>query len=167
VLALIGMVSALLYYNDPILMALGKPHWCLRLIGLSAVVNFIFFVIAVRWGTVGVAAAFVLRGYLMLPILLWVVNKVLPFKWTEYFQQCRSQLIAALVMVSTVLGFKYVFGGTLSVQVLLLIYVALGAITYGTTIVVIAPQLPVRFAAIVRYAVPQPMLKMLRLSTVK
>jgi O-antigen/teichoic acid export membrane protein len=159
VLGLIGLLSAVFHYNDPLLMALGKPQWAFRLTGLHALLNVVFVVVAVRWGIVAVAAAFVVRGYLMSPIMLWVVNKVLPFKWTEYRRQWLPQFLASLVLVSAISGAKYLLNEALNVHLLLPIYLVFGLAIYVATICVIAPELPPRVVELFRIALPRAVLK--------
>jgi PST family polysaccharide transporter len=164
VLGLISLLYAGLYYNDPLIMALGKPQWSLRLTCLEAILNFVFFVVAVRWGIVAVASAFVIRGYLMFPIVLLVVNKVLPFKWDEYFRQYLPQLIAGLGMVFALLGAKFLLNDKLNVHILLPAYIVFGVAVYVTTILVIAPKLLRQAVELFRSALPQSMVKKARLS---
>lgn len=65
VLNLIGILYAYFYFNGSVMMAVGKPSWKLALDFIQAVSNVIAFAIAVQWGIVAVAAAYVIRGYLM------------------------------------------------------------------------------------------------------
>ncbi len=153
-LALMGLVSAMLYYNDPILMAVGKPQLSLRLTGLSTVLNLTFLITAVRWGITAVAVAYVIRGYLMLPIMVRFIKKIVPFNWSEYCYQFIVPLIAALLMASGILGAKYIVKDTLSVRVLLPLYILFGVAMYGITITVIAPNLMCRVYELFRDALP-------------
>lgn len=155
VLNLVGLLYAGFYYNGSLIMAMGKPAWNLGLNALQAVGNITFFVIAVRWGIVAVAASYVLRGYLMAPITLWVVHKVMPFNLKSYLRQYASPLLASLVMVIVMFGAKAVLGNTLDVHILLPIYIVLSIVVYAATILTIAPKLAQRAIELVRSAAPQ------------
>ena len=158
ILGLVGLVSAVISYNHPLFMALRRPQWILMMTCLNAISNVVFFVVAVRWGIVAVAAV-VLRVYLMSPITLCLVQQILPFKWPEYFRKSLPQLIAGLMMVSAPVGAKYCLRERVSLYLLLPTYIAFGAAIYGITICVIAPQLLSRVVELVRSALPQNKIK--------
>ena len=159
VLMPIGLLYAGFYYNGAIIMAVGKPAWNLGLTGLQALSNIIFFLIAVQWGIVAVAASYVLRGYLMAPITLWVVHKVMPFNVKDYLRQYAMPLLASLVMVIVLFGTKALLSGTLDMHILLPGCIILGAAVYITIILTLAPKLAQRVIDLVRSALPQSMLK--------
>ncbi|NJL35712.1 MAG: MOP flippase family protein [Leptolyngbyaceae cyanobacterium SM1_4_3] len=159
ILNLVGILYAGFYYNGPMIMALGKPSWNLWLNCLQAVGNVIFFLIAVRWGIVAVAASYVIRGYLMAPITVWVVSRVLPLKLFEYLRQYAAPFAATGVMVAIIFGTKSLLGEVVNTTVLLVLCIAVGAIAYSVTILLIAPQLLQRAIALFRSALPQSKLK--------
>jgi PST family polysaccharide transporter len=161
VLNLVGVLYAGFYYNGPMIMALGKPSWNLWLNCLQAAGNIIFFLIAVRWGIVAVAASYVIRGYLMAPVTVWVVNRVLPLNVFEYLRQYAAPWAATGVMVAIIFGTKFFLSEIVTTPVLLVLCIVLGAIAYGVTILLIAPQLAQRAIALFRSALPQSKLKKL------
>jgi O-antigen/teichoic acid export membrane protein len=159
ILSLVGVLYAGFYYNGPMIMALGKPSWNLWLNCLQAVGNVVFFLIAVRWGIVAVAASYVIRSYLLAPITVWVVNRVLPLNVFEYLRQYAAPFAATGVMVSIIFAAKFFLSEIVNVPILLAICIALGTIAYGLTILLIAPQLSQRAIALFRSALPQSKLK--------
>lgn len=154
ILGLIGPLYAGFYYNGPVIMALGKPSWNLGLNLIQAVGNIIGFYIAVQSGRgiVGVAVAYVIWNYLMSPINLWVVNKLIHFKLTTYLGQYAAPLAGSLAMVVTILGAKHFLGGMVDLHTLLAICIALGAVVYVATILLIAPKLSRRAIDLFRSA---------------
>lgn len=141
ILNLIGLLYAGFYYNGPIIMALGKPSWNLGLNCLQAVGNVVAFVIAVRWGIVAVAAACVIRGYLMAPIPLLVVNKLVRINARVYLSQYVAPLVASLTMVAAIFGTKQFLSGMVNLHILLAICIAIGTVVYVAMILLIAPKL--------------------------
>ncbi|BAY15217.1 hypothetical protein NIES21_10320 [Anabaenopsis circularis NIES-21] len=140
VLALIGPLYAGFYYNGSMIMALGKPSWNLALTLVQAIANFICFLIAVRWGIVAVAASYVIRGYVMSPIPVLVLRKLIQIKITTYLQQYQAALLASIAMVIAILGCKYIFNSLVNQSVLLALCVIIGAIVYLGTVSLVAPQ---------------------------
>lgn len=155
ILCLIGILYAGFYYNGPMLMALGKPSWNLGLNCLQAVGNVVAFLIAVQWGIVAVAAAYVIRGYLMAPITVWMVHKLVHIDLITYLRQYAAPLAASLAMVVTILGTKHFLGGMVNLHMLLAICIVLGAVVYVSTILLIAPKLARQAINLFRSALPQ------------
>jgi PST family polysaccharide transporter len=160
ILGLIGLLYAGFYYNGPLIMAMGKPGWSLALNCLQAVGNVIFFLIAVRWGIVAVAAAYVIRGYLIAPIAVWVVNQVLPLNLMRYLRQYAGPLVASLTMVAAIFLTRHLLSeGGISVVILLPVYITIGIAVYVATILLVAPKLSRRAIDLVRSALPKPKFK--------
>lgn len=155
ILGLVGLLYAGFYYNGPVIMALGKPSWNLGLNCLQAVGNVVAFAIAVPWGIVAVAAACVIRSYVMSPITVWVVHKLLHINLTTYLSQYAAPLVASLTMVVTILGAKHFLGEMVNLPTLLAICIALGAVVYVATILLIAPKLAQQAINLFRSALPK------------
>lgn len=155
ILGFVGILYALFLFNGPIFKAVGKPSWHLLLTALQAVGNVVVFILVVRWGIVAVAAAYVIRGYLMSPISLWALHRLVHIKPTVCLRQCVGPLTGGLVMVVAVLGTKHLFSGSMSLHVLLAVQVVLGAVVYAVTILLIMPKLPRQSLHLIRLALPR------------
>lgn len=155
ILNLVGLLYAGFYYNGPVIMSLGKPSWNLWLNCLQAVCNVSAFYISVRWGIVAVASSYVIRSYLMAPINVWVVHKLLRIQLRTYLNQYAAPLAGALLMAIAILGTKHFLGGIANAQCLLAICIAIGAVVYVATILLIAPKLVERAIDLTRSALPQ------------
>lgn len=140
ILALSGITSTISNLSGVVLVAMGKPSWSLNIVLLNTVANVFGFVVAVQWGIVAVAASFVIRDYLLLPIFIWVLSKLIHIKPATYLHQFTVPLAGSLVMLIFVLGAKQ-FLSDLMLQALLATCVTLGAIAYVTTLLFIAPKL--------------------------
>ena len=159
ILNLIGLLYAGFNYNSPIIMALGKPALGLGLSSVQAIGNIIGFVIAVRWGIVAVAAAYVIRAYLTAPITLWIVNKLIPINFRTYLSQYAAPFVASLVMVASIFTAKYFLNELVNLHILLVICILLGAVIYTLTIQFIAPKLFKRAIDLFSSVLPKFMLK--------
>ncbi len=140
-LALTGITQSLFTISGLVMAAVGKPSWNLRIMFLSTITNVIGFAIAVQWGIVAVAASLAIWAYLLLPIQIWAIYKLLQVKLITYFAQFVAPLIGTLIMAVAVLGAKYFLSGLANSSVLLIVCIAIGAMTYLTAIFLIAPQL--------------------------
>ncbi|MEQ9373417.1 MAG: lipopolysaccharide biosynthesis protein [Coleofasciculus chthonoplastes F3-SA18-01] len=141
ILMLIGLLYALFYFTDAVIMSVGKSSWSLGVNVVATVANLVAFMLVVRWGIVAVAAAYVIRGYLMSPIRLWLTRKLIHIDLITYFRKFASPLTASMVMVFTLLVAKHFLERMMSLPILLAIYIVIGIIIYSVTILIIAPSL--------------------------
>ena len=103
VLAVGGAMHALSYYHPAVLTAVGRPSFGLLLAVTSAVVGLAGFAIAVNVGLVAVAAAYALREYLVLPLPLLQLRRLIGLDVGAYLRQLAVPLAATLAMVGVVL----------------------------------------------------------------
>jgi PST family polysaccharide transporter len=154
ILALIGILHSVLNFNGSVIVAAGKPSWRLGVMLLTAVCSVIGFLVAVRWGIVAVAVAFVVSGYLVSPVSLVVVRRVIEINFRTYFRQFVVPLTASLAMVAAVLGFKYFIREELGLYFRLLIYVVAGGLVYLLIVQLTAPSLKRRALDLVPLLLP-------------
>lgn len=139
-LALSGLPQSVFTVSGLVLVAVGKPSWNLRIMFLSTMVNVTGFLIAVKWGIVAVAASFAIRAYLLSPVQVWAIYKLLRLKITTYFLQFAAPLAGSLLMVLVVLAAKYFFSPLMNTQTLLVVCISIGAAIYTATLLAIAPK---------------------------
>lgn len=106
VLALVGILQSVSYFNGTVMMAKGKPDWRLKINFLNALLNVLGFVIAVKFGIVAVAIAVVVSNYLVMPIHLLAIRKLIKIDLTAYFRQYFTALLASGIMTLVMLGIK-------------------------------------------------------------
>ncbi|HET6910833.1 MAG TPA: lipopolysaccharide biosynthesis protein [Mycobacteriales bacterium] len=97
VLMFIGLLHAVLYQFNPVFNGMGRPGITVRLTAVNAIGNVIAFVIAVHWGYVAVAVAYVCRGYLLAPLYLWAGRRTFDLDVTTWLQQWWRALLAAAI----------------------------------------------------------------------
>lgn len=141
VLAFAGILNAISFFNGSVFIAIGKPSWKLWLSLLNAVLNLIACLVAVQWGIVGVALAYVISSYIAFPVSQWAISKLIHVPLLTYLQQFRSPLIGSVVMVSGILMAKHFMVDLINEKVLILVGTAIGTIIYGLTIRLVDPKL--------------------------
>jgi PST family polysaccharide transporter len=107
VLALIGIMQSVALLHSPILNACGKPKWDLGLTIVDVIGNTIGFVIAVRYGIVWVAAAYVIVGYATLPIPLMLIRRLVGMRLSQYLRQIAFPVVGSVVMLGCVLAVEF------------------------------------------------------------
>ena len=140
ILAFMGILQSVTPFNDVVIKASGKSAWVLLLKFISAAINIIGFLIAVRFGITVVAAVLVIRGYLLLPLSLFLVNKLVDLDTSEYLSQYVNPLLSSFVMAAVILLAKY-FLPTAHPLLELASYIAIGGATYIAMIRFTSPEL--------------------------
>ena len=96
VLALVGGLHALFYFNPAVILACNKPQWRLGLNVMNATANVIAYTIAVQFGVVAVAAAFVGRAYLLAPVELWMLRCLIDVRTRTYLRNIAVPAVPAV-----------------------------------------------------------------------
>jgi PST family polysaccharide transporter len=140
ILAAIGILQAVTLINPPLIKACNKPSWEFGLSALNTVGNVIGFSIAVQYGIMEVAIAYVLRGYLVSPVKLWAVHTLLDYRVSRYLKVIGFAVFGCLLMLGTVFGLKALLPVTLATGLRLGLLMTLGFATYGAYIYLRLPD---------------------------
>lgn len=155
ILALIGILHSVSLFNASVLTAIGKPSWQLGLMLITSISNVIGFLLAVRWGIVAVATAYVVVSYLLSPISILAVRRLIQIDFRIYLRQYIVPLTSSLAMVAMVWGLKYVIPSEgLGLYLRLFIYVLGGAVTYLLVIQLTARSVSGQVLELIRLVLP-------------
>ncbi|MBW4661154.1 MAG: MOP flippase family protein [Drouetiella hepatica Uher 2000/2452] len=141
VLSVVGILRSVTYFKGSIFMALGKPQWRLYFGLLSAGLNVVGFAIAVRWGIVAVAYAYLARAFILFPITQRAVSKLLQTSLLQYLRQFITPLICSLTMSGIILLAKQLLDSSINSQSLLVFCIVLGVLVYVIAVRLFAPKL--------------------------
>lgn len=142
VLALAGIFQSIGFFKSSVFIAMGKPSWNLWLSLLSVTLNLIGFSIAVHWGIVAVAAAFVIRGYLVFPIGQWAVSRLIQVPVLTYLKQFAVPLASTILMSIVILLVRQILLLIANIPILIvLVNSLLGAAVYLGLIRLLSPSL--------------------------
>jgi O-antigen/teichoic acid export membrane protein len=143
ILFLIGPALSLQAFSGAVWSAVGHPGVMLRFRLIATVVNIVGFVIAVfLFGNIaGVAAAFAVRAYLLLPLNLYWMRKYASVPVRDQLRQWTGVGIATAAMALAVLGVKFALVEQLSPALLLAAEVATGVVVYAVALVVVDRRL--------------------------
>jgi len=156
VLALIGILQSVLFFNGSVIKASGKPSWNLGIMFLTSVCSVIGFLITVQLGIVAVAISFVIAGYLVAPISYLAVHRLIKIDIRTYSQQFLAPLSASLFMVIIILGLKhFIEPRGLNLYVELAVYLLAGVLTYLMVIVLTARKLATQVMDLIRIVLPK------------
>lgn len=152
VLALIGVLHAILLINEPIFKARGKPSWSFWLTGLNVIGNVIGFSIAVFVfeSALAVAAAYVLRGYLLMPVPFYYVRKLVDFRYRDLAERLAFPLLASAAAVGSVFALKFVLPDTWWLAARTALLISVGFATYFGLVYLFLPESARRLVSRVR-----------------
>jgi PST family polysaccharide transporter len=139
VLAFIGIVHSVFYFGQNAIKARGKPGWLVVIATSNTIVNLAGFMIAVHWGIVAVAAAYVIRGYLLAPVPLLILRRVLDMRLKVYLRLLVVPAAACAVMAMSVGAVAALIGSDVDVRVRLATELAAGAGTYALFLQLLRP----------------------------
>jgi len=138
ILSLIGVVHAVSYYNFAVYVGIGRPEIRLKLLAIHTAVNVLAFFVVVRWGIIAVAAAYVLRAYVLLPLDLLALRDLIGVSPRRYLGNLGPAVSSSAIMAIAIIGVQQLpFGPTSQ----LLLSIIVGAAAYSASLYLIAPLL--------------------------
>lgn len=135
-LCIVGVIQSLGLYNHALILALGKPNWQTALTLLYAAVNLATFAVVARFGIAAVAVAFAVRAYVLYPISVALVMRLIPVSVPRYLKALLVPVIAAAVMAVGVVLLRGLIEDW-SVPVRLLVLIAAGGSLYALVLLAI------------------------------
>jgi PST family polysaccharide transporter len=141
VLAFFGILHSLFFFNTTVVMSMGRPGLRLAINTLNAAANVAAFALVVRWGIVAVAAAFVVRAYLLSPLPLWAVHSLIDIDLKSYLKRFVAPAAATGVMAAAIAAARVAAQGWVaSPWVMVALDVGVGALVYAVTLRALAPR---------------------------
>lgn len=140
ILAFEGIVLSVSLFHKSVFMSMGKPSWVVRIGILNATANVIACLIAVKWGIIAVAIAYIISSYLVFPISQWAVNKLIKIPLRTYLQQFVTPLVSSAIMVGAILVVKHFLSQTLDPKLLIIVGTPIGVLVYALCIKIFAPK---------------------------
>jgi PST family polysaccharide transporter len=151
ILNIIGILYAGFYFNAPLMMAVGKPEWKLRLDIFKTVCYVTAFFIAVRWGIVAVAASYVITAYIIAFVTIWFLKKLVDINVKVYLSKYLTPLVGSLIMIFSIALIRdlLIKSLTFSYTISLVFGIVVGTVIYPLSIWVIKPELGKKIIAII------------------
>jgi O-antigen/teichoic acid export membrane protein len=140
VLSFIGVLHASLFFNSTVLIATGRPRTALLVTVVNAVSNVVAFAIAVQWGIVAVAAAYVIRGYLLSPLPVLMVKRVIDFRLAEYMRRFAIPVGCSALMAVVMLILREALEPRVPDVVVVVVVGAVGAVVYPLALRILAKR---------------------------
>jgi PST family polysaccharide transporter len=134
VLCLVGLLDSVLRYSFSVMLACGKANWTLYIACTHAIGSLVGFFVAVKWGLVAVAAAYVIASFLLAPLAVGAVRRLVHITYRDYFRRQLPALVGSIAMLTTILLTKVLFPTSIPITVQLLGMTLAGVVVYVFTI---------------------------------
>jgi O-antigen/teichoic acid export membrane protein len=158
-LMLVGIVRSASYFYSSIFRSAGKPSWRFGLWSLTALLNVVGFLVVVRMGIVAVAASYVFVSYILMPLYILMVRKLIHISIQTLLIQYAPAMISSLIMIVVVFVLKYLLEDNLLLPIRLIILSLAGGITYLLALRFIQPSLYKKMLELSRMALPKFLLR--------
>lgn len=141
IVAVSGIINSVFKYNGSIMLAMNKPQWATRLHFFDAVTNTLLLLVAIPFGITAVVVATVARAFLISPLPLHYLKKLVKLDYKYYLRQFAAPMAAALIGA----GCVWAFGGLSFVEARpVLVRIIMKLCLFGTI-----------YLAIMIYALPE------------
>lgn len=141
IIPLVGILRVITVFQRSAFVALGQPVLQFKLGLLNATLNIIACLIAVQWGIVAVAIAYVLSDYLVFPLGQWLLSQLISLSWKTYLSQFIPAITSTVIMGLTIFMSQQLLTLWLEPQGRLIICSLLGIIIYTATLRLAFPRL--------------------------
>ena len=155
ILMLIGIVRSATYFYSSIFRSAGKPSWRFGIYSLTAVLNVVGFLIVVKMGIIAVAVSYVVVSYFLMPLYFLMIRNLIRVTIRSHLIQYVPALASSLIMITVVLGLKYILGGHSSLSIRLVILILAGGGTYLLAIRILRPAIFSKMVEIAQMAFPK------------
>ncbi len=121
-----GLLHAVFHFNHAVFKAGGRPGLSFGVTALNAVSNLVLLIVVVQLGVVAVAAAYTLRAWVLAPVGLIILRRLIRLPLLHYLRQHSLPLAAGLVMCAAVARLAWSPGSATD----LLLQVTVGVVVY-------------------------------------
>jgi O-antigen/teichoic acid export membrane protein len=139
-LAPVGFIQSIVSTTGTVSMVLGRTDLLLRIGAFNAVLQVAAFFIGVRWGIIGVAVCYLAANILGAIPALFVAFRQLDASFGTLVKETWGAIAAALLMGACVWTTEHYMSEAHSDVVRLAAGITVGVVTYGVTLLLLAPQ---------------------------
>ncbi len=159
ILAFIGLLHSVSLFNSSVFKATGKPSWQLGILLITSICYVFVFLFVVRWGIVAVTTGYVVISYLLSPLEIIAVKKLIQVNLRTYIMQFIAPLAGSLIMIGVIIGLKYLLSEDMELYLRLSLYILVGVLTYITFILLTARETSRQILGLIGLVIPKSKLK--------
>jgi hypothetical protein len=153
-LSLVGVIQSILLFNNSVIKSAGKPAWVFGIMLGTAILNLVGFAMVVHNGILAVALVYVFVSYLLSPLSVIAVRRLLRIDLGVYLWQFFPSVISSGVMLASLMVLNHVLPQGMPPLARVSLYVVAGAAVYIVMILVSARSIPGQLRAFALLALP-------------
>lgn len=136
--AMLGLITPLTQLSIALLHGTGRVGWTLGLSVAGFVLLLSLLPVGLSYGIVGVAGAFLLRGWVLLVARLWVLRRKAGINLRLLPRAIAPPLVGGAAMAAVMIAADTVWSASFSEAAMLPLEIGLGLSTYGIVLVLFA-----------------------------
>jgi O-antigen/teichoic acid export membrane protein len=145
VLGFMAVPFTLNRFAAPALGTLGRSALLAKISALQLVLTVVMTLAAAPYGLLAIAAAYVARAYLVLPLQMWAFRKYSGLGYVELLASIAPALGMSLIMAAALVGLERLIGARLDNRALhLLVMMLAGALVYTASLLLFARRFVTR-----------------------
>jgi O-antigen/teichoic acid export membrane protein len=153
-LAFYGLLQSVSLFNSNVLNAIGKPSWVLGIRSLDTLCSLSLFLLVFKEGINTVALIYAFQAYVLFPLQLIAIKKIIGIRILDYLLQYRGALSgASLASISAVLV-KMLLQSTLPEVYILCLSLLVAIFVYILIILLLDPGIIIESRKIIRELLP-------------
>jgi PST family polysaccharide transporter len=141
ILPFVGIIRTVSFFQRSAFVAMGKPGLQFQLGLINAILNILACLIAVRWGILAVASAYVISNYLVFPLGQWHLSQLISISWSTYLSQFIAPVTCTVIMIIAMLFTQKILTDYHYPFLSLVICSITGTSVFSLTLIAIFPQL--------------------------
>lgn len=153
VLAFLGIIQTLSFFNGSVLKAVGKPSWRLGIATLQTACSSVAILAVVHRGITAVAVASVTAAFLLFPVGVYAVRRYIAIEPLVYVRQFVGPLAASVLCAAAAFGVRHGLAD-FAPSLRIAFACGAGALAYAGALRVLAPALFQRAFATFWLALP-------------
>ena len=153
ILSILGILSCISWIQSSIITAVGKPDIRLWITALNSILGTISFAFFMQWGIEKAAIALVASNYFLAPISIFVLQRLVNIKPSEYLNQFIAPICGTSMMVLSIFLAKSIAKNYLNLSnpwILIGISTLIGGLTFLLILRIFFPNQSQKFFELIR-----------------
>lgn len=140
ILSFLGLIQVLMLIQESVLVGMGKPQWRFGLKTALGIGSLAAFFVAVHWGIVAIAFAYLFIHLMFVPVSLHLVGRIISTNYRTYIFHCLGPAVASIIMIG-VIQITKIWTQEFSSGVELGSLIVVGVFVYSIIIILFSPKL--------------------------
>jgi PST family polysaccharide transporter len=153
-LAFYGLIQSVSLFNGNLISAIGKPSWDLAIRCIDTIFSLLLVLIIFKEGIVAVSAVYAIQAYLIFPLQLIAVRKLIGIRIWDYLCQYKGSLAGALLATILTILIKTLWGATLPSLYLLVLSLSLAVVSYFSMVLLCDRKILIESRTLIQECMP-------------